>query len=62
MLDGEGDELVAQVAAFLGPKAPRHPRHGTCSEYKNHGCRCVLCRDAVARYERERYQARRATR
>ena len=26
----------------------RTPKHGTVSEYNNHGCRCALCRSAVA--------------
>lgn len=32
----------------------REPKHGTVSEYNNHGCRCDLCREANKSYRRAR--------
>lgn len=32
----------------------RDPRHGTVSEYSNHGCRCDHCREANKKYRAER--------
>lgn len=33
-------------------KMPRIPNHGTCSEYRNHACRCDDCRKANTEYQR----------
>ena len=30
---------------------PREPKHGTASEYKNHGCRCKACTAAASSYK-----------
>ena len=38
-------------------KAERIPQHGTTSEYKNHCCRCDLCRQANLDSCRRRYYA-----
>jgi hypothetical protein len=35
---------------------PDDPRHGTINAYKNHGCRCDKCKQAIADYQREYYQ------
>lgn len=33
-------------------------QHGTTTQYRHHGCRCLLCRMAANRYQRERRAAR----
>ena len=35
---------------------PDDPRHGTINAYKNLGCRCDECKQAIADYQREYYQ------
>lgn len=43
--------------------SPDDDRHGTVTGYNNHGCRCVLCRDAFSEHCRQRRRrVREATR